>query len=415
MHFITPTVCRSALICAAFVTAFVFILVSSGSSSSRLAYHWVRLKPSNYWQKLKGLQFVHRSQHSNDSPSNDTGIGLHKSSYEAPSVRGEDFNIGGADVIVLVQIQNAGANFLERRLIEDLVLQRPCTCRRRRKICHCYRPRKRSSWLFSRYTLGWKCGVHPDWTELNTCVDRVLDEDEGSPTKRRYFYITVLRDPVARFRSEWRRFHQNRGWHGSRPHPHFCLDQPVSMPAPNVCFEGRRPENITFSEFVSCSANPAINRQTHMLADHDLIDGCPQNDSAGLLLTKEDRDIVLLASAKKNLEHMAFFGLAEFPRLSESLFEATFKLKFRRRARPRKFLRGRSMGHSRAVPSPGEVEQVTAANSLDVELYNHAKEILFARFHKLSNTDPAVERESNSVDAEDDENWAEEEDFFDNL
>lgn len=414
MHCFTPTVCRSALVCVAFVTAFVFILISSGSSSSRLAYHWVRLKPSHYWQKFKEHQLVHGSQAASYYASNSTENGL-QSEFEPSTVRDEDFDISGSDVIVLLQIQNAGANFLERRLIEDLVLQRPCACRRGRKICHCYRPRKRSSWLFSRYTLGWKCGVHPDWTELNTCVDRVLDEDEGIPTKRRYFYITVLRDPVARFRNEWRRFHQNRGWHGSRPHPHFCLDQPVSMPAPSVCFEGRRPENITFTEFVSCSANPALNRQTHMLADHGLIDGCPQNDSVGLLLTKEDRDMVLLTSAKKNLEHMAFFGLAEFPRLSESLFEATFKLKFRRRARPRKFLRGRLMGRGHAVPSPGEVEKVTAANSLDTELYNYAKELLFDRFHKLSDSDPAVERNSNDVDSEDDENWAEEEDFFDNI
>lgn len=409
MHFITSTVSRSLLVCAAFVAAFVFILVSSGGSSSRLNYHWVRLKPSNYWQKLKDQQ-----RHSDHAP-NHTDHKLDKSDADTSAVRDEDFNIGGSDVIVLLQIQNAGANFLERRLIEDLVLQRPCTCRRGRKSCHCYRPRKRSSWLFSRYTLGWKCGVHPDWTELNTCVDRVLDEDEGSPVKRRYFYITVLRDPVARFRSEWRRFHQNRGWHGSRPHPHFCLDQPVSVAAPSVCFEGRRPEDVTFTEFVSCSANPAINRQTHMLADHGLIDGCPQNDSAGLLLTKEDRDTVFLGSAKKNLEHMAFFGLAEFPRLSEALFEATFKVKFRGRPRPRGFLRGHLAGRSRVAPSPGEVEQVTAANSLDVELYSYAKELLFARFHKLRNSDPAVERNSNDVESEDGENWAEEEDFFDSL
>ncbi|KAH7962700.1 hypothetical protein HPB52_017556 [Rhipicephalus sanguineus] len=133
---------------------------------------WVRLKPSNNWQKVKGHQLIHGSQPASYHASNDTENG-HQSEVEPGTV--EDFDISGSDVIVLLQIQNAGANFLERRLIEDLVLQRTLRVP----------PHKRSSWLFSRYTLGWKCGVHPDWTELNSCVDRVLDEDEGVPTKRR--------------------------------------------------------------------------------------------------------------------------------------------------------------------------------------------------------------------------------------
>ena len=30
------------------------------------------------------------------------------------------------------------------------------------------------NWLFSRYSTGWKCGLHPDWTELVGCVDAYL-------------------------------------------------------------------------------------------------------------------------------------------------------------------------------------------------------------------------------------------------
>ena len=26
----------------------------------------------------------------------------------------------------------------------------------------------------SRYSTGWKCGLHPDWTELTSCVDPYL-------------------------------------------------------------------------------------------------------------------------------------------------------------------------------------------------------------------------------------------------
>lgn len=394
------------------MVAFVFILVSyfSGGSSSRLAYHWVRLKPSGqwkHWAEQPALQLPHAFR---EDASNDTTTEMDDPDDRHTS---RSFDITGSDVIVFLQIQNAGANFLERRLIEDLVLQRPCTCRKGRKICHCYRPRKRSSWLFSRYTLGWKCGVHPDWTELINCVDRVLDEDEGKPTKRRYFYITVLRDPVTRFRSEWRRFHQNRGWHGSRPH--VCPEHFPTTPT-KVCFENRWPGNVSLTEFLSCPRNPALNRQTHMLADQGLVvDGCSQNGS-GALMSTEDHNIVLLVSAKRNLHRMAFFGLAEFPHLSQSLFEATFNLKFGRRARPRAFLRGRwKSGRDRgsSAAASGEIEQMASANRLDVELYAYAKELLFSRFHKLGDANPSMDERTEKADSE--ENWAEEEDFFDNL
>jgi len=37
------------------------------------------------------------------------------------------------------------------------------------------------NWLFSRYSTGWKCGLHPDWTELVGCVD---------------IYLKVIFDPI---------------------------------------------------------------------------------------------------------------------------------------------------------------------------------------------------------------------------
>lgn len=376
------TLCRTALAVVAFVAAFAFILVSyfGGGSSTRLSYRWVRLQPSA------------RRTAPQARPANGSTARV--------------FDMDGSDVIVFLQIQNAGANFLERRLIEDLDLARPCVCRRGRKLCRCRRPHRAGSWLFSRYTLGWKCGVHPDWTELVGCVDRVLDEDEGSPVKRRYFYITVLRDPVTRFRSEWRRFHQNRGWHGARPHP--CSDDsPADAP---TCFEARRPDNVSWAEFLACPANPALNRQTHMLADHGLVDGCTRNGSVDEPLAGGDRDTVLLASAKRNLRRMAFFGLAEFPRLSQSLFEATFGVRFRRTTvRQRGFLRSRWKGRPRGPR--GDAEAVASANGLDVRLYGYAKELLFSRFRALKESNPDAEEDKAAGEG----NWAEEEDFFDNL
>lgn len=42
----------------------------------------------------------------------------------------------------------------------------------------------------------------------------------------------------------------------------------------------------------------------------------------------EERDATMLASAKANLEKMAFFGLTEFQENSQYLFEETFNLKY---------------------------------------------------------------------------------------
>lgn len=216
----------------------------------------------------------------------------------------------------------------------------------------------------------------------------------------------MLRDPVTRFRSEWRRFHQNRGWHGARPHS--CSDDsPADVPA---CFEARRPDNVSWAEFLACPANPALNRQTHMLADHGLVDGCTRNGSVDEPLAGGDRDTVLLASAKRNLRRMAFFGLAEFPRLSQSLFEATFGVRFRRTTvRQRGFLRGRWKGRPRGPR--GDAEAVASANGLDVRLYGYAKELLFSRFRALKESNPDAEEDKAAGEG----NWAEEEDFFDNL
>ena len=56
----------------------------------------------------------------------------------------------------------------------------------------------------ARYSNGWKCGLHPDWTELTGCVDNYLVGLEGGLIDRKYFYITFLRDSVDRYLSEWR-------------------------------------------------------------------------------------------------------------------------------------------------------------------------------------------------------------------
>ncbi|KAI8430083.1 hypothetical protein MSG28_000504 [Choristoneura fumiferana] len=63
------------------------------------------------------------------------------------------------------------------------------------------------------------CGLHADFTELTACVGGELDRHEGSAVHRRYFYITLLREPVARYLSEYRHVKRGATWKGSR---HWC-------------------------------------------------------------------------------------------------------------------------------------------------------------------------------------------------
>jgi len=95
------------------------------------------------------------------------------------------FDMNAHDVMVFLHIQKTGGTSFGRHLVRDLDLQRPCTCQRKKKRCYCFRPNRNENWLFSRYSTGWKCGLHADWTELTSCVDSELDKNEGDKVKRR--------------------------------------------------------------------------------------------------------------------------------------------------------------------------------------------------------------------------------------
>lgn len=96
------------------------------------------------------------------------------------------FNIADNDVIVFLHIQKTAGTSFEKFLVRNLDLVQPCTCQTNRKRCKCHRPGSRSEyWLFSRYSTGWMCGLHADYTELavSGCVDNALDKKEGkAPT-----------------------------------------------------------------------------------------------------------------------------------------------------------------------------------------------------------------------------------------
>uniref|UniRef100_A0A8C5WR68 Heparan-sulfate 6-O-sulfotransferase n=1 Tax=Laticauda laticaudata TaxID=8630 RepID=A0A8C5WR68_LATLA len=88
------------------------------------------------------------------------------------------FDMKGDDVIVFLHIQKTGGTTFGRHLVQNVRLEVPCDCRPGQKKCTCYRPNRRETWLFSRFSTGWSCGLHADWTELTNCVPGVLDKRE---------------------------------------------------------------------------------------------------------------------------------------------------------------------------------------------------------------------------------------------
>ncbi len=106
-------------------------------------------------------------------------------------VRNIDFEIKGEDVIVFLHIQKTGGTTFGRHLVQNVRLELPCDCRPGQKKCTCYRPNRKETWLFSRFSTGWSCGLHADWTELTNCVPGVLNKKESKSKKTRWVCLFV--------------------------------------------------------------------------------------------------------------------------------------------------------------------------------------------------------------------------------
>ncbi|XP_059202143.1 heparan-sulfate 6-O-sulfotransferase 2 isoform X1 [Centropristis striata] len=280
-----------------------------------------------------------------------------------------DFNIKGDDVIVFLHIQKTGGTTFGRHLVRNIQLERPCECHAGQKKCTCFRPGKKETWLFSRFSTGWSCGLHADWTELTSCVPSRMDSRETPENlpRRNYYYITILRDPVSRYLSEWRHVQRGATWRASL---HVCDGRSPTLSELPSCYSGDDWSGCTLQEFMDCPYNLANNRQTRMLADLSLV-GC-YNVST---MSEEERWAVLVESAKRNLRGMAFFGLTEYQRKTQYLFERTFNLEF---IAPFTQLNG-TRASSVEVPSETQY-RILQLNRWDVELYEYARDLFLQRF-----------------------------------
>ncbi|XP_077987570.1 heparan-sulfate 6-O-sulfotransferase 3-B-like isoform X2 [Glandiceps talaboti] len=288
------------------------------------------------------------------------------------------FNITGTDVLVFLHIQKTGGSTFGRHLVRDIDLDQPCKCYRGQKKCDCFRPgSNRELWLFSRFSTGWSCGLHADWTELVNCVDYMMDKKERQEKKRRYYYITMLREPVARYISEWQHVQRGATWKDA---VHMCDGRPPTSEELPSCYKEDW-KGVSLEEFMTCSYNLANNRQTRMLADLSSV-GC-YNIS---IMAPEERNEKLLSSAKTNLRRMAFFGLTELQRKSQTMFEQTFSLKFEEDFEQFDQTKGSSV-----QVSDLERQKIKQLNLLDLELYAFARNLFMQRYKYMIEENSTIE------------------------
>ena len=138
----------------------------------------------------------------------------------------------------------------------------------------------------------------------------------------------------------------------------------------------KRPTNITFDLFMNCDGNLANNRQTRMLSDHRNLQ-CEKVNSSAMLETMQKR---MLESAKRNLVQLHFFGLTEYQKETQILFENTFGLKFKE---PGLTPRNNNASNLISKIKKDQLERVKKLNSLDIELYEFGKKIFFSRLKSI--------------------------------
>ena len=295
------------------------------------------------------------------------------------------FNIKGHDIMVFLHIQKTGGTSFGKNLVRNLNLERRCdkvVALGSKPRFMCKRPNSDEFWLYSRYSTGWVCGLHADWTTWNTCLPKLLKSrlSEEHFKKVNLFYITILRDPVGRFLSEFKHVQRGATWISSQ---FLCNNKEYKPP---ICFNGSNWSGVTLSKFLDCPYNLAFNRQTRMLANLTEV-GCYANNTENVYkFSKHFYGKVMLESAKRNLRSMTYFGLLEYQEESQYLFEKTFGMKFKKNFTQipiNETISGETLS-TLTVKLKLRIREVTR---LDRQLYSYAKTLFFKRLKYFDRID----------------------------
>lgn len=293
--------------------------------------------------------------------------------FESLVSRKHKFTLASKDLMILLHIQKTGGTSFERHLVHDLRIHPPCSCSDTRRRCACLRVEggregnrsiADSTWLISRFSTGWVCGLHPSWATLKRCLVKLNG----------LHFLTFLRDPVTRFVSEFRHVQRGATWKASKSR---CKIHDMQL-----CYGDRENwANVSLEEFLDCPNNMATNRQTRMLADEDSIPCEHSNDDNAINSSSAS---LMLSSALENLRKMAFFGLCELQRASQVVFEETFKMRFNQNFIQSEDDRTRAL--VRQLPEHLLV-RIRELNHLDLKLYNYAMKLFKSRCKQLTGSD----------------------------
>jgi hypothetical protein len=226
--------------------------------------------------------------------------------------------------------------------------------------------------------LGWPCGLHSDWTELRACVPDYVKKRDGADKKRQYLYVTFLRESISRVLSEFRCYQRGTTWAASA---HKCNGRTPTRKELPPCYKGDSWEDVTVNEFIECKSNLALNRQARMLADLTLVH-CYNTTGIG----QRRRYKTILKSAMRNLRSMAYFGLTEYQKESQYLFEKTFGVKFFKPFAQKAGEETRAADVMTDI-EPNDIQRLKRLNIVDIRLYTFAKELFFYRVKYFQDED----------------------------
>ena len=260
------------------------------------------------------------------------------------------------------------------------------------------------TWLVSEKTTAWSCGVHAFYTDFKKCLrnpstfnrntqkthrDRVMRLSEHNL----FHYAVILRHPLLRYISEY--LHVSRGacWaredkcsrKGVPTHDQKRLDpRQLRCPENFQCRKDivkRFSTDLTLEKFLKCTDSWSINRMTLSLADHELATCWDKKK-----YSHEQRDQILLESAKSNLRNFSYFGLNEFIVESGSLFEETFGVVLRSPIQVQPLNNSRAGQFINSLMQEKEInifKKIVKNNLLDLELYEYALDIFRIRMRTI--------------------------------
>ena len=215
--------------------------------------------------------------------------------------------------------------------------------------------------------LHWGCNVHADYGKFKKCMDKVKKETH---ILQNVHFITILRDPVIRYVSEWQHLTRRiqEGLKGKLFESYNICNKETSI---STCYKSS--ESASLENFMACKSNGAENRETRHLADYD------QSLQNNCSLFQKQNGQLLLENAKKVLEGMSFFALTEYEELSQLLFEKTFQnvFRFNYTITPDKY-KIVTLNFVQSLDK-SVIDKLNELNSLDIELYAFAKKLFFKR------------------------------------